>query len=157
MIVVEIRRAKNLKRGATFEKVIPRFPGDPLCPCAALDRWLEVRPKQSARAFTTLSIVSIRDGQELGGRPLRGEDIARRVEKYARAANHEGFFRGHALRVGFVTEAKTRAGADATDIAAVTGQTVATVYNYVRTLRAYEQHPLHLIYAQPTLLEKSEE
>jgi hypothetical protein len=101
MLVVTVLRAKNLRRGKIAEKIVPRLSGDPLCPVDAVNAWLDARDAAHGeqdvygkaadaarrRVFSTLSLVP-----GAGWRPMRSEDIARRVERRVRELVWRAFF-----------------------------------------------------------------
>lgn len=141
-------RTKNDKTGQRVIKGLPRLRGrfEMLCPVTWMDTWVarakEMNENYKARpneyVFRTLS-------HRTGGRPekpMRAEDVARRVAKIAKQCGLEGYFRGHALRVGMATSADA-AGVTRARIKAQTGhKSDRMLEEYIRYQRAIQESPL---------------
>lgn len=142
-IIVEIPKSKTNKVGEPEYVGVPRFEGDPYCPIAALDTWLEFAKITTGPVFLTLPPI-----RGHGGQRMRRQDIARRLDTLATAANLPGFWGSHSLRRGVVTSAEAR-GVARSRTRLLTGwrnDQMFAVYADHRDLIG--QSPLHEIYGR---------
>jgi integrase len=102
----------------------------------ALDAWLIVRASLGRDSGGPLfpSLQCAKTGPERSWRPLDGRDVARIVQRAARAAGLDPrHYRPHGLRAGFATEASRR-GASVRELQAhLRHRDLATTLGYVRT------------------------
>ena len=100
--VVLVRRGKTDQRGEGRQVALCRVPGSPICPVAALDRWLRAADIRAGHLFPTTD----RWGN-VGTAPMSDRAVARTVQRAARRAGLANADRmaAHSTRRGFISEA----------------------------------------------------
>lgn len=151
--VVEIPETKTNKSGESEFVGVPRFEGDPHCPIAAVEAWLDAEGITSGPVFRTLSPVPGR-----GNRRMRQEDIARRLGAIAARAGLQGFWASHSLRRGLVTSAEQHGVARSRTRMLTGWKSDAMFAVYADHESKVAQSPLHEIFGrispqQPRLIE----
>ncbi len=129
---------------------VPRVVGHPLCPVAALERWLDLRGHARGPLWCRFSgrrprAASVPDRGRRRLDAARVGVIVRRA--VALAGEDPAAYSGHSLRAGLVTSA-ARAGVREEDIRQVTRHRSSALYIYVRPLAGPDplrSHPVRAI------------
>ncbi len=133
---VTIRRSKTDQEGRGAVVAVPG--GRSLRPVPALEAWLQAAGIAGGLVFRRLT----RDGARATAEPMSDQVVARVVQaRVAATALDPAAFGGHSLLAGFVAAAAA-AGASAFRMREVSRhKSIQVLANYVRTARAFEDHP----------------
>lgn len=138
--LVRFRWSKTNKTGEPEYVGLPAFPGDPLCPVAALDAHLEKSSICAGELFRSRSW-----NLNARGNPMKRQDISRRVDAIAKRAGLAGRFRSHSFRRGLVTTSEQKNVARSRIRKNTGWKSDAQFSNYAQHDDAIAQSPMHEI------------
>jgi len=129
-----IRQSKTDQEGAGQVVGIAR--GTALCPCAALQAWLEAAGIVAGPLFRSVN----RHGQVQDGR-LHDQTVAMVIKKYATAAGLDAAkFAGHSLRAGLVTQAAIAGVPDRAIMRQTRHKSSAMLGRYIRDVSLFREN-----------------
>jgi integrase len=135
----ELRRSKTDQEGKGREVKIPRIPGGPLCPVAALEAWIRARGADPGPLFLPFRGSCQTPEQHAIHPDLICHVVKRCLRSIGVAPEAYG---SHSLRAGMVTAA-TENGADPICIRERTGhKRLDTLADYVRSPGGFGRDPL---------------
>jgi integrase len=134
-IRLRIKRSKTDQTGEGVELPIPR--GSKLRPVECVNAWLAISGIISGPLFR-----AVRLGGTIGDEPLRPNDSARIIKKYARRIGLDAaVYSGHSLRSGFLTSA-AESGASLLRMADQSRhKSLEVLRGYVRRTDMWKDHP----------------
>ena len=132
-----IPRSKTDQHGQGLEVPLAEVNDVRYCPVRAFERWCRAAQIHEGPVFRAID-----KGGNVAADALNGQEIARRVKRYASAAGLDPkSFSGHSVRRGFITSA-SEDGSSLPEIMAVSGhKTTGMVMRYVQTSKLIEDSP----------------
>ncbi|HTW09209.1 MAG TPA: site-specific integrase, partial [Acidimicrobiales bacterium] len=134
-LVVTVRRSKTDQEAAGRQVGLP-YSATPLCPVAAIGRWLDVTGITSGPVFRKVD----RNGH-IGAVRLNPASVAEVVKRAAAAAGLDPRqFSGHSLRAGLATSAAANGATESLIMAQTGHKSTAMVRRYIRRANLFRQN-----------------